>query len=387
MFEVKYRSYFVLVLLLCSVVFIKCTNEVVSPAKDFKIKLRWIKSYPDQTVEKVRTGFIWSMNFLGAHLPADKIENAIVISDNSIIEIDISELGFNDQARDDMMVICNRIKESGEYKTNGTVDIGRFLMLTVYSSHHYYRITGAPENFSAFISKYNFKQLGIFAVTNSGISTGHRKINLESSPSINGSSCFIAEEGTGSIIDSTFITKEFETLNMMANGQLQYLIFDHTGNLVTNADPSLSPSGKPGKCMWCHQSSIQPLFASNTDVPGFMTTSDFLDKVNATNQLLIDTRTQYPAGLDWSNPEDHTLSELLYISFMEPSLERVAGEWGIGISVASQILSGLPQHTYDEFPFLGNLYHRSSIDSLAPYHVERVPLSAREPSSYEPDFF
>lgn len=387
MFALKYRSCFVLLLIVCSVVFIKCTNEVASPAKDYKINLRWIKSYPDQTVEKVRTGFIWSMNFLGAHLPADKIEKAIILSDNSIIEIDISQLGFNDQARDDMMVICNRIKESGEYKTKGSVDIGRFLMLTVYSSHHYYRITGAPENFSAFLSKYNFQEKKVFAVTNSTIAFSNRKINLESSPSINEYSCFIAEEGTGSVADSTFVTKEFETLNMMDNGQLRYLIFNHDGNLVTNADPALSPSGKPGKCMWCHTSRIQPLFATNADVPGYLNSANFLDKVNATNQLLTNFRIQYPAGLDWTQPEDHTLSELLYISFMEPSLERVAVEWGIDIATTSQILSGLPQHTYDEFPFLGNLYHRSSIDSLAPYHVERVPLSAREQSLYEPNFF
>ncbi len=173
----------------------------------------------------------------------------------------------------------------------------------------------------------------------------------------------------------------------MANGQLRYLIFDHNGNLAINADPSLSPSGKPGKCMWCHQSRLQPLFTSNTDVAGYSTTTNFLNKVNATNQLLTTTRIQYPAGLDWTHPEDHTLSELLYISFMEPSLERVAGEWGISIGDATQILVSLPQHTYNEFPFLGNLYNRSSTDSLTPYHTERVSTSAREPSEYEPNFF
>ncbi len=114
--------------------------------------------------------------FFGANLPEDKIAKAIVITDNAILEIDISQLGFNDQARDDMMVICNRIKASGEYKSKGTVDIGRFLMLTVYSSHHYYRITGAPENFSDFNKEYNFQQQGIFAVTNSSVSFGNRKI-------------------------------------------------------------------------------------------------------------------------------------------------------------------------------------------------------------------
>lgn len=387
MFAEKYRSLHVLLLISLSIAFIKCTNEIASPTKDYKINLRWIKSYPDQTVDNVRTGFIWSMNFLGAHLPASKIEKAIIISGTAILEIDISQLGFNDQALEAMMLICNRIKESGEYQSTGAIDIGRFLMLTVYSSHHYYRITGAPENLSAFLAKYNFQQKNVFAVTNSAIAFGNRKINFESSTSINSNNCFIAEEGTGSIVDSTFITKEFETVNLMDNGQLRYLIFDHDGNLATNADPNFSASGKPGKCMWCHESRIQPLFSTNTDVPGYSTSTEFLNKVNTSNQLLTHLRMQYPSGLNWLQPEDHTLSELLYISFMEPSLERIAGEWGIDIATTSQILSGLPQHTHDEFPFLGNLYHRSSVDSLAPYHVERVPLSAREHSVYEPDFF
>jgi hypothetical protein len=51
------------------------------------------------------------------------------------------------------------------------------------------------------------------------------------------------------------------------------------------------------------------------------------------------------------------------------------------------MLDPLPIHSYPEFPFLGMLYHRDAVDPLAPYESERVPESAREHSSYEPNFF
>ena len=35
------------------------------------LKLRWIKSYPDQSKAKVNTGLFWALSFLGAKLPAD----------------------------------------------------------------------------------------------------------------------------------------------------------------------------------------------------------------------------------------------------------------------------------------------------------------------------
>ncbi|HMT29404.1 MAG TPA: hypothetical protein PKD91_09015 [Bacteroidia bacterium] len=381
------KIFAVVLLLGICIIFSKCTYDVAEPEKELTINLRWVKSYPSESWEVIRTGFLWSMSYLGASLPSLQSDEAIQIVDETVFEVNISKLGFSKDAEAAMKIICNRIKESGEYKSKNSVDCGGFLMLTLHSPNHYYKITGAPSTIHDFKSKFTFRQGAVFAVTNSSISFGNRKINLESSSSTIGSSCFIAEEGTGTIADSSFQVTENETINMMSNGQLQFIIYDMNGNLTNFSDPSISPSGKPGKCLWCHESKVQPLFFGNTDVINYMNSSSFLQKVNESNRFLKAYRNEISGGVDWSKPEEHTYSELLYITFMEPNAERVAAEWGLDVNTTQQILTNYPTHVYGEFPFLGNLYHRSTIDSLTPYHVERVPLSAREPSSYEPDFF
>ena len=89
--------------------------------------------------------------------------------------------------------------------------------------------------------------------------------------------------------------------------------------------------------------------------------------------------------IDYSKTLDHTFTEILYISFMEPSAERLASEWGIPVEQVTEKLKGLPTHTHHEFPYLGTLYNRKDVESLSPYSIIRVPESAREPSEYEPD--
>jgi hypothetical protein len=88
-------------------------------------------------------------------------------------------------------------------------------------------------------------------------------------------------------------------------------------------------------------------------------------------------------GVDFAQTQQHTLTELLYISFMEPSAERLSLEWNLSIAQVQDLLSGLPTHVYDEFPFLGNLYHRQDIEALAPFQGLAVSSRVREASLIE----
>jgi hypothetical protein len=69
---------------------------------------------------------------------------------------------------------------------------------------------------------------------------------------------------------------------------------------------------------------------------------------------------------------------------MQASATKIAKEWGTDLNAAEQKLAQIKPEIYDEFPFLGNLYHRSLIDSLAPYKATALPNFVREPSAYEP---
>jgi hypothetical protein len=98
-------------------------------------------------------------------------------------------------------------------------------------------------------------------------------------------------------------------------------------------------------------------------------------------------RSKLSSRIDFKRAQDHTYAELLYITFYEPSAERIAGEWNVPVAQVREALSGLPTHAHDEFDFLGpQLYRRSDVDRLTPYRVLAPPTDPREPSAYEPDF-
>lgn len=109
--------------------------------------------------------------------------------------------------------------------------------------------------------------------------------------------------------------------------------------------------------------------------------------IDSANQVLNAYRSMLSSDLDFEKQPEHTQSELLYISFMEPSAQHVAREWGWPLEEVELLLSGNSTHTFPEFPFLGQLHHRRLIDSLAPYGTEAVPGSVREPNGAEPNYF
>jgi hypothetical protein len=382
-----FPKYFIaLLFILMLVTGIRCLNDKAEFDHEYSISLRRVPSYQNESWEDVRTGLIWSFSFLGATLPAGSFNSSIRWTSDRIFICDLSRLGFSKEALEALRIIIEKIKATEEYRLKGGVDIGRFLMLTLYSTHHYYRITGMNFSLDEFKSKYISGNPLQFAVTNSGIAFNDRLIQMPLSPDLQ-NLFYMASEGNGSLHDSSFAEGEFEAFDFMSNGQLRFALFDIHGKLKSAGDTSLSIAGKPGKCMWCHESSVLPMYTINSDLPGYMTSQQFSERITHSAQQLKSHRESLESDVNYSNKQDHTKSELLYIGFMEPSAFRIAMEWGISVEQVQTILNGMQTHTYPEFSFLGNLYHRSAIDLLAPYSSERVPESAREPSAYEPDFF
>jgi hypothetical protein len=197
---------------------------------------------------------------------------------------------------------------------------------------------------------------------------------------------FVAEEGKGSLFENTFKPDVFETFDMMPNGQFRFAIYNKEGKLIDASPADHSEAGKPGKCMWCHETNIPPLFTKNIAVEKMLSNADFTQLVQHLQKKLDSFRAAMSTDMNFKKQPEHTTSELLYISFMEPSVYRLRHELNNDTLVLQKIRK-LPTHLYDEFPFLGNLYTRKIVDTYFPCSKIRVPDFVREKSKFEPDYY
>ncbi len=347
----------------------------------FAINLKWNKAYKTQTKQEAEIGFLWALSFLGADLPKGSFSEAIVWNGNTL-NVNFNRIGFNEKGLDAISRLIYLFKQSEEYKKTGAIDLGRFIALTLNSSNHYYAITGIAKTFNEFKKDkiFDSKQ---FVATNSTISSHDRIIDLPDSNNTDYiRDAYIANECTGKVSDGNNKITSFEVTEQMRNGQFRFAIYDTTGVLLSAANGA---AGKPAKCLWCHEIYIQTLHADQVDEPSFYSAEEFKYIVLRNTSALRNYRNTLQGDIDYEKKQDHTFTELLYISFMEPNAERLALEWGMSIDSVKEKLAGLSTHLHPEFGYLGELYFRDEIDKLAPYLSIKPPSSAREKSLYEPD--
>lgn len=375
-----------LLLLLVCISHCKHSPTIAPQKQESKIRLRWISAYPNEKEEDVINGFAWGMSLLGAEMPVGCMKKAFISQGNKQYELDISALGFSAVAQKALLKLMNRLKKSPEYTQTGSLDIGRFLVLTLHSSWNYYAITNMPKTYTQFLNLYAFDKDKIFPVTNSSVAAGNRLIYFPLDSNVN-KMAFIAAEGKGKIANSSFKISEFEVFDVMKNGQLRFGIYNEAGSLTAASPILLGAAGKPSKCMWCHESRLQTLHDTTSDLLGanYMSVAHFEAKIAQMQQNLAQFQDDLATDINWNNYDEHTKEEWLYIGFMEPNLTRIAEEWHISEAETLKKIAHLPTHKHAEFAFFGDCYDRANIDSLAPYRTVRVPESVREPSNYEPD--
>jgi len=368
------KSYFFLLFLFMFVSFNhQDDNGFVAIKKPTTLHLKWNKAYPDDTIEKSVIGLKWGLSYIGARLP--KALNGIIIT-NDIISIDINQLGFSESAIEKLDLLHSKIIVSDEYLINNSIDLGRYISLLLGASEHYYEISGTPKTLTKLMSNYTLlPQKGY--VTRSTVSLMHRSIQFSEQNGFN--QLFVSQE-IDSISGSIY---EYETIELLTNGQLRFGIFDFNGNRKNSADASHSNAGKPAKCMWCHESTINQMFIPQNDYLGYLTYTEFQNTLINYRESNRNLKLNLTSGVDFSQTQQHTLTELLYISFMEPSAERLSLEWNLPLTQVQNLLSSLPTHRHAEFPFLGNLYDRNDIENLAPFQGLSVSSSVREPSALE----
>lgn len=370
------RAATVVTLIVCSLCAWSHGAPAYSDNPALTIDLRWVKAYPAESRAKVETGLLWGLSFLGAELPRD----ADVLSWNgNIVTVRLDRAGLIPGTEQSWEQLLAAMKVSDEYRVTTGLDIGRFMALTLGSSHHYFALTGASSNYAAAIEQQRFDPRQI-AIVESAVARGNRLIEV----GLRG--FFVAHEGTGVIADGTFQKSDTEVLDVMKNGQLRFALYDHDGKLKPATSAELAVAGKPAKCLWCHEIVLQPAFSARTQVDGYYAPAD-LDRMTESHMRRLDAyRGKLRSKIDFAKRQDHTYTELLYISFFEASAERIAREWNMPSERVEELLRGLPTHSHREFSFLGKrLYRREDIDARAPFKVIRSPSDPREPSEYEPN--
>lgn len=376
-----YLVLYFLIIVCCTFIVFNSFKEAEINKNRYVIVLKWNKAYSTDTKKNAETGLLWSLSFLGAELPKGSFNQAIKWNKNNL-HLNLSKVGFTENSLIAFSKLLVHFKASEEYKKNKAIDIGRFIALTINSSNHYYAITGMPKTFNEFKKNklFDTKQ---FAATNSSIASNDRIIDLpDSTIEDYQRMAYISNECIGRIKNSENEIYEYEVKEQLPNGQFRFAIYDTTGLLINSAKKN---SGKPAKCLWCHESNIQPLFTKQIDEPGFYDSKLFEYIIAKKTNSLKTYRNKLNSDVDYEKKQDHTKMELLYITFMEPSAERLALEWNMGIDKIQKRLKGQSTHKHPEFNFLGDLYNRNDIDNLASYKSIKPPSDAREQSEYEPD--
>ena len=338
-----------------------------------RLNLKWNKAYADDSIDKSLIGLKWALSYLGASLPNS--DAGFEVS-NTTITIDYKKLGFSGNAQNKLEILHSKIINSDEYQQTNAIDLGRYVTLLIGASEHYYELIGTPKTLSQVLNKYTLlPQKGY--VENSDVSLEHRIVQFSEQNGFN--QLFLSEE----IDPITGEVYEYETIELLTNGQLRFGIFDANGVRKNNADVAHSNAGKPAKCMWCHESNINQMFSVQNDFMGYLTYNAFQNMLLNYRESNRNLKLSLTNGVDFSQTQQHTLTELLYISFMEPSAIRLSIEWNISVSEVQNLLSSLSTHVYPEFPFLGNLYDRNEVESFAPFHGLAISTSVRETSQTE----
>ena len=214
-----------------------CTNSTYNDIveEDFSLILKWNKSYEEDTISNAIIGLQWCLSYLGATLPIT--ENGIQ-NQNPFIILKINKLGFNVDALEKLKRLNTVIKATEEYQITSAIDLGRYVSLLIGSSEHYYEITGVPFLLSDLSTPYELNNLSGY-VNNSSVSYENRIIRFSEQDGFN--QLFLCSE----ISPESEEILEYETLDLMQNGQVRFGIYNKDGFRISNSDPLHSNAGKP----------------------------------------------------------------------------------------------------------------------------------------------
>ena len=294
------RNYLILFLVVLS---LSCSKEQET-ATDFSIiNLKWNKSYPNQTREDAVKGLNWTLSNIGVSI---KSNDYLEVSDN-IMTLNINALSLEDGGREPLLKLHESIFNSQEYILNNNIDLGRYVCLLIGASNHYFELVQIPNALHDVLSNYQLLPVK-GKINNSSVSYVDRVV--EYSNLTNGKQLFLSTE-IDSVTDSVY---EYETIEIMKNGQLKFGVYGKNGLRKNSSDPLITDAGKMAKCMWCHESNYAPLINRQLNEPGYLLAQQLDDTIKMYQQKLFTYQTKLTNSVvKYGRLQEHTKMELLYM--------------------------------------------------------------------------
>lgn len=304
-----------------SLFFLACTPA--PGARDLPV--RWVRSR-DESFEQADAGFRWGLASVGAAPLGAVLRDVRGDGDLRTATLDLDAAGFAEGALPAVDAALAPLRDSDEIERLGGVDLGRVAMRLFYDPWSYYALTGACASFGDWDARFGVDAPGVFAATSSSVAYAERRVDYPTEAGAVSDLRFVAWGGTGSLVDGTFVEAAPETLQALPTGQIRFASYDEDGQLVPVSDPTSSVAGQPGTCQWCHEGHLQPAFVDTVPAPGTLDADAWNALVPGWNALLA-ARQSAVTGVEW-DVATHSWLEHLAEDFAEPSVERLAREWG-----------------------------------------------------------
>lgn len=351
------------------------------------LSLSWAPAATGLDPARLRTGLDWNLSLLGALPPADGAHLVIEPGEPLwSITLDPAAAAFPEASRPALTDALAELR--AHVDTAGSIDLGRLFMLTLHEPWRYYAITGACSDALEFRLSHLPADTDRYDVVMSQLTSGDRIVHLPPDGHPIEELSFLVVSSTQEI-DDGFLPEEFETLDLMDNGQQRFAAYDEYGRLHPFGDPEIAPAGQPGRCHWCHEGHLMAGTPKNPSTNAALSTESWFARMEAWQQELDAWRATLPTAVDFIDPEAHTQGELVVREFLLPTVDRVAAEWGTDEAQARAALvqAGAWLGQDEEWPDRGEVALRAEVDALTEAWTGLAPVpvlpDARELSGEE----
>lgn len=319
------------------------------------------------SVDELRQGIDWNLGLLGALPPADGAHLVLAVDGDWVRgELDLAASGFAEHAQPALTDALAELRDSDALAATGAVDPGRLFMLTLHEPWRYYSITGACGRVEQWRHQRLAAEPDRYDVVASLLSGGDRSVLLSPDGTPVQQVGLAVATGVADLDDPDWVPGEFESIDLMSNGQQRFATYGVDGWIQPWADSAVVPAGQPGNCLWCHEGNLMLGTHENPSTASALSYADWALRIGDWQAELEAWRQDQPTAIDWSDPQAHTWAERVVRDFLHPTAARAAVEWGLDPADADalQRAEGLWEGEDEEWPDRGRILRRAEVDAV-----------------------